>query len=81
MFGLIFKEKLNYQIYKTMARDIKCNVGYDPIYGKYVAWLLGAEFSNQYGQGNTVEEAIQSLKIRVYQLRRLRDGVDKYLYN
>lgn len=35
----------------------------------YYATLLGGEFANCYGQGNTVDGALISLKIRVYQLR------------
>jgi hypothetical protein len=37
--------------------------------GLYYATLLGGEFSNCHGQGATEEEAIMSLKIRIYQLR------------
>lgn len=36
----------------------------------YYTTLLGGEFANCYGQGNTEDEAVTSLKIRVNQLRR-----------
>ena len=37
--------------------------------GLYIATLLGGEFDNVYGQGRTEEEALSSLKIRLFQLR------------
>ena len=37
--------------------------------GLYNTTLLGGEFSNCHGQGNTPEGAVTSLKIKVYQLR------------
>ena len=48
---------------------IKFNIYQDVIDRMYYAMLLG-EFSNTYGQGETPDQAVTSLKIRVYQLRR-----------
>lgn len=45
------------------------HVSYDIFNSLYVTTLLGGEFSNCHGQGNTVSDAVISLKIRVNQLR------------
>jgi len=42
---------------------------YDIFTRTHTAYLLGGEFANCYGQGNTPDEAVRGLKIRVYQLR------------
>jgi hypothetical protein len=39
----------------------------------YYSTLLGGEFPNCHGQGNTPDEAVRCLKIRVNQLRRLNN--------
>lgn len=41
----------------------------DVFTGLYYSTLLGGEFSNCHGQGSTIDGAVQSLKIRVSQLR------------
>jgi hypothetical protein len=51
----------------------KYNLGYDVFTRLYTANLLGGEFSNTYGQGETEEGAVSSLKLRLIQLRNLRD--------
>lgn len=43
----------------------------DVFTGLFYTLLLGGEFANCYGQGNTPQEAIASLKIRINQLRKL----------
>lgn len=43
----------------------------------YYATLLGGEFPNCYGQGSTLEMSVVSLKIRLNQLRYIRDNRDK----
>jgi hypothetical protein len=48
---------------------IKARVYQDVISQIFYAELMGGEFSNCYGQGDTADQAIRSLKIRVYQLR------------
>jgi len=48
---------------------MNCSIFRDVFTGLYYSTLLGGEFSNCQGQGNTKDEAIISLKIRVYQLR------------
>lgn len=48
---------MQYHLY----RDVFTNLFY--------ATLLGGEFSNCYGQGSTEQGAVNSLKIRVNQLR------------
>lgn len=48
----------------------KYSIYYDVFTRSYHSILLGGEFSNCHGEGNTEDEAIRSLKIRVYQLRR-----------
>ena len=42
----------------------------DVFTGSYYTILLGGEFANCYGQGNSRDEAVRCLKIRVGQLRR-----------
>lgn len=41
----------------------------DVFTGLYTATLLGGEFPNCYGQGETEKNAVMSLKLRVIQLR------------
>lgn len=50
---------------------MKFSVSRDVFTGLYSTILLGGEFPNCHGQGATVEDAVLSLKVRVYQLRRL----------
>lgn len=48
---------------------------YDIFLDMYITTLLGGEFSNCHGQGNTLDNAVISLKIRVNQLRnKKRNG-------
>ena len=54
--------------------DIKYVTWQDVFTGMWYANLMGGEFSNCYGQGSTEVGAINSLKVRVYQLRGQRDG-------
>jgi hypothetical protein len=54
---------------------IKFNIYQDVIDRMYYATLLGGEFSNTYGQGETPDQAVTSLKIRVYQLRRKENEI------
>lgn len=44
----------------------------DVFTGFYYTTLLGGEFGNCHGQGKTAEGAVDSLKIRVNQLRNLK---------
>ena len=53
---------------------IKYHLSYDVFRGLYDANLLGGEFSNTYGHGETEKDAVESLKLRVIQLRNKRDG-------
>lgn len=50
--------------------SFKYNIGYDVFSRMYTANLLGGEFSNTYGQGETEEDAVKSLKLRLIQLRK-----------
>jgi hypothetical protein len=58
-------------IYSTsiIGGAMKFSVSRDVFTGLYSTILLGGEFPNCHGQGSTVEGAVSSLKIRVYQLR------------
>jgi hypothetical protein len=49
---------------------MKFSFSRDVFTGLYSTTLLGGEFSNCHGQGSTIEGAVSSLKMRVYQLRR-----------
>lgn len=49
---------------------IECHLYQDVFDGNYYATLLGGEFANCYGQGSSADEAVRSLKMRIYQLRR-----------
>jgi hypothetical protein len=60
---------------------MQSNITYNFFTGLYDSTLLGGEFANCHGQGSTPDDAVDSLKLRVNQLRRLRDGIDKYLYS
>lgn len=69
------KERGNYTVeacdrFLKQADPIKFSVSADVFTGKHSAILLGGEFANCHGQGNTPEEAEASLKMRVNQLRR-----------
>ena len=39
----------------------------------YSTTLLGGEFTNIYGHGKTEKDAVKSLKMRLIQLRKIRD--------
>lgn len=54
--------------------NIKVHIQYCAVEGTHSATLLGGEFANCDGIGNTVDEAFRALKIRLYQLRRKRDA-------
>jgi hypothetical protein len=54
---------------KGKEYNIKYHLGYDVFTGLYTANLLGGEFHNTYGQGETEEDAVKSLKLRLIQLR------------
>ena len=51
------------------TQEIKCHLYFDLFQRLYYTNLLGGEFANTYGQGKTPDEAIASLKIRLFQLR------------
>jgi hypothetical protein len=53
---------------------IKYHLSRDIFKGFYDAVLLGGEFPNTYGQGETEKDAVESLKLRVIRLRNKRDG-------
>lgn len=53
--------------------SFKYSVGRDVFTRLYTTTLLGGEFSNTHGEGLTEEDAVQSLKIRLLQLRNKRD--------
>jgi len=53
---------------------IKYHLSRDIFKGLYDAVLLGGEFANTYGHGETEKDAVESLKLRVIQLRNKRDG-------
>ena len=53
---------------------IKYHLSRDIFNGLYDAVLLGGEFDNTYGHGKTEKDAVESLKLRVIQLRNKRDG-------
>lgn len=55
--------------YKIMKDNIDCIIFGDVFTGLYQAYLLGGEFDNCSGQGNTPDTAVISLKIRINQLR------------
>lgn len=50
-------------------KEFKYSIGYDVFRNVYSATLLGGEFSNVYGEGKTEESAVESLKLRLVQLR------------
>lgn len=52
-----------------MKDNIDCIIFGDVFTGLYQAYLLGGEFDNCSGQGNTPDTAVISLKIRINQLR------------
>lgn len=52
---------------------IKYHLSRDIFKRLYDATLLGGEFANIYGQGKTEEDAVESLKLRVIQLRNKKD--------
>jgi hypothetical protein len=52
---------------------IKYHLSYDIFRRLYTANLLGGEFDNTYGEGETEEGAVRSLKLRLIQLRNKRD--------
>lgn len=49
--------------------NIKYHLSYDVFRRIYTANLLGGEFDNTYGEGETEEDAVKSLKLRLIQLR------------
>lgn len=49
---------------------MKYHIDYNIFTGLHYATLLGGDFDNCYGQGRTPEDAVDSLKIRMNQLRR-----------
>jgi hypothetical protein len=53
---------------------IKYHLSYDVFRGLYDANLLGGEFANTYVHGETEKDAVESLKLRLIQLRNKRDG-------
>lgn len=55
--------------YKGKEQTIKYSLTRDVFSGKFVVELLGGEFDNVYGQGETEDEALRILKIRLHQLR------------
>jgi hypothetical protein len=58
--------------------NIKYHLGYDLFSGMYTATLLGGEFDNTYGHGKTEKDAVESLKLRLIQLR---NKIDKKFEN
>lgn len=67
----------NIKTYKWISggqeHNIKYHIGYDVFSKMYTATLLGGEFDNTYGQGDTEDNAVNSLKLRLIQLRNKRD--------
>ena len=59
---------------KGQEYSFKYHLGYDVFSRMYSATLLGGEFANTYGQGETEKGAAESLKLRLIQLRNKRDG-------
>jgi len=51
------------------------HLSYNIFTSTYITTLLGGEFSNCHGYGNTEDEAVRGLKIRVYQLRNKQTNV------
>ena len=56
-------------ISKGQEYSFKYHLGYDVFSGMYSATLLGGEFANTYGHGKTEKDAVESLKLRLIQLR------------
>lgn len=52
--------------------DLKYRISRDVFTLLYTADLLGGEFDNCYGQGRTVEQALNSLRFAVFWRRRKR---------
>jgi hypothetical protein len=48
---------------------MKYLIWYNVFMGMYYTTLLGGEFANCHGQGSTPDDAVDSLKLRVNQLR------------
>lgn len=57
---------------------LKSHTVYDPLRNLYVATLLGGEFHNTHGHGETVEQAQISLKIRYKQMQQKQATFTKY---
>jgi hypothetical protein len=55
--------------------SFKYHLGYDVFSRTYFATLLGGEFANTYGQGETEKGAVESLKLRLIQLRNKSDSL------
>lgn len=51
------------------GKHIEAGIHRDVFTGMYYSTLFGGEFSNCHGRGNTPDEALRCLKIRIYQLR------------
>lgn len=64
-------------ISRGVENYFECHVQYDAVNGMYYATLLGGEFANTYGSGVTPDGAVQSLKIRVIQLRNKKNKQQK----
>lgn len=52
-----------------MLETMRCVVNQDVFTGMYWATLLGGEFDNCCGRGDSEISAIRSLRIRIHQLR------------
>ena len=59
---------------KRKDHDLVYSLFRDVFTRLYYTTLLGGEFGNCHGQGNTPEGAVMSLRIRVNQLRNKRKG-------
>jgi hypothetical protein len=61
-------------ISKGREYSFKYHIGYDIFSRMYSTTLLGGEFANTHGYGETEKGAVESLKLRLIQLRNKRDG-------
>lgn len=66
-------------VYSWESRGVqysfKYHLGYDIFQNLYFAYLLGGKYPNTYGVGSTEIHAVESLKLRLIQLR------NKYKYS
>jgi hypothetical protein len=62
---------------KNGSHSIRYHLSYNVFTGLYYALLLGGEFPNMYGHGDTPDRAVESLKFTLVYFRRKRTAKNK----